>query len=115
MPQVQIDVSKKFDYVLASITLVVIAAIVSVLLNLTGSISQHELLNPVKHYSTIESLTLEQLPPDTSPQWESVVDPVNMGMDSNEHWFIAPVAGYQTPYEHYMLEVNYALMDTLDV
>lgn len=115
MPQVQIDVSKKFDYVLASITLVVIAAIASVLLNLTGSISQHELLNPVKHYSTIESLTLEQLPPDTSPQWESVVNPVNMGMDSNEHWFIAPVAGYQTPYEHYMLEVNYALMDTLDV
>ena len=115
MPQVQLELSKKFDYGLASITILVIAAIAAVILNLTGSLSQHQMLRPVKHFDTPEQLTVDQIPPFDAATWQPVTNPINMGMDSNSHWFVATLPSSIPSNERYLVEVNYALMDTLDV
>ena len=74
------------------------------------------------HYSQLKYLTttndeidfdnVEQVP---KSRWTAISSPINLGMSDKTVWFSLVVDPTQSPESQYLLHIDYALLDILDV
>lgn len=114
--QVTIPSSRKLDYMLAAVSLLVMGAIASLILNLTSGLSRHEPLASITHFVDTQNDYQQTLPPKVvTKQWQVIANPVNLGMDSNSHWFAVSLPTGLNTSSKYVLEIGYPLLDSIDI
>ena len=115
--QTNLKAMRKYDAGLVLITIVAVVGFISVLLNLSP------FSNTTPKYSQLtylqegdeEPLDFANVSQKPMSDWRPVASPVNLGMDSNVHWFSMVVSPTQTSESRFWLHIDYPLLDHLDV
>ena len=115
--QTNLKAMRKYDAGLILITLVAVVAFVSVLFSLspntsaTPRFSQLTYLN-VDNGNALDFTTITQTP---LTDWTPISSPINLGMNTNVHWFSMVIAPTQSNESRFLLHIDYPLLDSLDV
>ena len=115
--QTNLKAMRKYDAGLVLITIVAVVGFISVLLNLSP------FSNTTPKYSQLtylqegdeEPLDFANVSQKPMSDWRPVASPVNLGMDSNVHWFSMVVSPTQTSESRFLLHIDYPLLDHIDV
>ncbi|NDW22963.1 sensor domain-containing diguanylate cyclase [Alteromonas hispanica] len=112
----KLDLLRNHDAWLLLTTCVAVAIFVWLFLNISPSTS----LPP--HYSQLTYLTTnnDEIDFDNVAQvpksrWTAISSPINLGMSDKTVWFSLVVDPTQSPESQYLLHIDYALLDVLDV
>ena len=115
--QTNLKAMRKYDAGLILITLVAVVAFVSVLFSLspntsaTPRFSQLTYLD-VDNGNALDFTTITQTP---RTDWTPISSPINLGMNTNVHWFSMVIAPTQSNESRFLLHIDYPLLDSLDV
>jgi len=115
--QTNLKAMRKYDAGLILITVVAVVTFVSVLLNLSPTTSTSERYSQLTYLTEDNSETLDfnrvtQIP---LSDWAPISSPINLGMNTDVHWFSMVIAPTQSTESRFLLHIDYPLLDNLDV
>ncbi|BFT28997.1 diguanylate cyclase [Alteromonas sp. D210916BOD_24] len=106
----------KYDASLIAITLIVILTCIWIALKFspeTHSASRYsQLVYLTERSDNYDFTSITQVP---QSQWSPISSPINMGMNSDVHWFSLVISPTQSTDSRYILHVDYPLLDILEV
>ena len=114
--QIHTDKLRNYDVGLLVTAIVAVVLFISLFLNISPNSSQPPHYSQLKYrFASSDELNFENVDQVPSNQWMPATSPVNLGMSDKTVWFSMVIEPTQSPDSKYLLHIDYALLDELDV
>ena len=114
--RINIKAVPRYDAGLIAITLVAVIAFIFVVSSLSPHTSKAPQFSQLTYLTeSDQSYSFSTITRVSPAVWQSVSSPVNLGMNSQVHWFSLVVPPTESDEQRYLLHIDYPLIDHLDV
>lgn len=115
--QTNLKAMRKYDAGLILITALAVVAFAIVLLNLSPASSLSPRFSQLTYLTETQGTTLDfnSVVQTPTSEWTQVSSPVNLGMNTDVHWFSMVVEPKKSSQSRFLLHIDYPLLDNLDV